>query len=143
MAYQVSIFLENKIGHLKHITSVLAENEINIRTMNLIHTANNWGVLSLIVDLPDKAYQILNDQNISVALRDVIALEMEDHPGGLNILLDKVETAGVNFTNAYTRILREGDVAFLILDTADTAQARELLHNVGLTPLVDAIVYGK
>ncbi len=143
MASQISIFLENKIGHLKHITTVLAQNQINIRTMNLTHTSSDWGVLNLIVDLPDKAYQVLNDQNISVALRDVIALEMEDHPGGLNELLDKVETAGVNFTNAYSRILKEGDEAFLILDTPDTNQAREKLKTVGLAPLDDKIVYGK
>lgn len=143
MAYQVSIFLENKIGHLRHITSLLAKNQINIRTMNLTHTSNDWGVLNLMVDLPDKAYEVLNTQNVSVALRDVIALEMEDHPGGMDELLDKVEAAGVNFTNAYSRILKEGDEAFLILDSADTDQTREQLKTVGLSPLDDKIVYGK
>ena len=143
MAYQVSIFLENKIGHLRHITTLLAENQINIRTMNLTHTSNDWGVLNLIVDLPDKAYQSLNAQNVSVALREVIALEMEDHPGGMDELLEKVEKAGVNFTNAYSRILKEGDEAFLILDSADTDQTREQLKTVGLIPLDDKMVYGK
>ena len=143
MAYQVSIFLENKIGHLRHITTLLAENQINIRTMNLTHTSNDWGVLNLIVDLPDKAYQSLNAHNVSVALREVIALEMEDHPGGMDDLLEKVEKAGVNFTNAYSRILKEGNEAFLILDSADTDQTREQLKTVGLIPLDDKMVYGK
>jgi hypothetical protein len=143
MAYQVSIFLENKIGHLRHITTLLAENQINIRTMNLTHTSNDWGVLNLIVDLPDKAYQSLNAQNVSVALREVIALEMEDHPGGMDELLEKVEKAGVNFTNAYSRILKEGDEAFLILDSADTDQTRKQLKTVGLIPLENKMVYGK
>ena len=143
MAYQVSIFLENKIGHLRHITTLLAENHINIRTMNLTHTSNDWGVLNLIVDLPDKAYQSLNAHNVSVALREVIALEMEDHPGGMDELLEKVEKAGVNFTNAYSRILKEGDEAFLILDSADTDQTRKQLKTVGLIPLENKMVYGK
>ena len=143
MAYQVSIFLENKIGHLRHITTLLAENQINIRTMNLTHTSNDWGVLNLIVDLPDKAYQSLNAQNVSVALREVIALEMEDHPGGMDELLEKVEKAGVNFTNAYSRILKEGDEAFLILDSADTDQTRKQLKTGGLIPLENKMVYGK
>ena len=143
MAYQVSIFLENKIGHLRHITTLLAENQINIRTMNLTHTSNDWGVLNLIVDLPDKAYQSLNAHNVSVALREVIALEMDDHPGGMDDLLEKVEKAGVNFTNAYSRILKEGDEAFLILDSADTDQTRKQLKTVGLIPLENKMVYGK
>jgi hypothetical protein len=33
MAYQVSIFLENKTGHFERVTSVLRENNINIRSM--------------------------------------------------------------------------------------------------------------
>lgn len=45
MAYEVSVFLENKLGHLKQVTSVLKEKGINIRTMNLAHTANSWGYL--------------------------------------------------------------------------------------------------
>jgi len=143
MAYQVSIFLENKIGHLRKITTLLAENQINIRTMNLTHTSNDWGVLNLIVDFPDKAHQVLNSQNFSVALREVIALEMDDHLGGLDNLLGKVEAAGVNFTNAYSRILKAGGEAFLILDSADTEQAREKLKKLALVPLDDEIVYGK
>ena len=45
MAYQVSIFLENKIGHLERVTAVLKDAQINIRTMNLNHTASGWGYI--------------------------------------------------------------------------------------------------
>ena len=39
MAYQVSIFLENKIGHFERVTGVLAKKNISIKTMTLTHTA--------------------------------------------------------------------------------------------------------
>ena len=142
MVYQVSVFLENKIGHLKHITSILHQNKINIRTMNLTHSAHGWGILNMIVDHPRQAFETLNDGKISVALREIIALKMEDHPGGLDKLLGKVEEAGINFTNAYGRILNEGNDAFLVIDAVDYKEATQLLMDVGLQPLDESVVYG-
>ena len=40
MAYQVSVFLENKLGHLEKVTNVLKNAGINIRNISLYHTAN-------------------------------------------------------------------------------------------------------
>ena len=59
MAYQVSIFLENKIGHLERVTAVLKAAKINIHTMNLNHTANGWGILNLVVSNPELAHCLL------------------------------------------------------------------------------------
>jgi hypothetical protein len=39
--------------------------------------------------------------------------------------------------------LKAGGEAFLILDSADTEQAREKLKKLGLAPLDDETVYGK
>lgn len=62
MAYEVSIFLENKIGHFERITKVLKEAQINIRTMAINDTANGWGILNLLVNDPQKAYKALTEK---------------------------------------------------------------------------------
>ena len=100
MAYQVSIFLENKIGHLERVTAVLKAAKINIRTMNLNHTASGWGILNLVVSDPEMAHQLLIDNGLSAALREIVVIEMIDQPGGLDDLLKGIVKAGVNFTNA-------------------------------------------
>ena len=87
MAYQVSIFLENKIGHLERVTAVLKAAEINIRTMNLNHTANGWGILNLVVSNPELAHSLLIENGLSAALREIVVIEMIDQPGGLDDLL--------------------------------------------------------
>ena len=51
MTYQVSIFLENKLGRLEKVTSVLRDTQINIRSIHLNHTASGWGILNLVVSL--------------------------------------------------------------------------------------------
>jgi hypothetical protein len=124
MTYQVSIFLENKLGHLEKVTAVLKDAEINIRSMHLNHTANGWGILNLVVSNPELAYQLLNENGMSAALREIVVVKMVDKPGGLDSLLKDIVKAGVNFTNAYGRVVNDGISAFFVIDTQDIPEAR-------------------
>lgn len=142
MAYEVSIFLENKIGHFERITSVLKESKVNIRSMAINDTANGWGILNLLVDKPEKAHKALSEKGVSVALRKVIALEMKDEAGGLDDLLMQVTRAEVNFNNALGRIIQETQTAILVLNVDDYEEAIEKLNKKGIQILDDEKVYG-
>jgi len=142
MTYQVSIFLENKLGHLERVTAVLKEAEINIRSLHLNHTANGWGILNLVVSNPELAYQLLNENGMSAALREIVVVKMTDKPGGLDGLLKDIVKAEVNFTNAYGRVVNDGDSAFFVIDVQDIPDARTKLSNVGLEIIADQLVYG-
>ncbi len=142
MAYQVSIFLENKIGHLERVTAVLKAAQINIRTMNLNHTANGWGILNLVVSNPELAKSLLVEKGLSAALREIVVIEMVDQPGGLDDLLREIVKAGVNFTNAYGRSAYANERAYFVIDTEDVVDAREKLLQAGLPLLPDDIIYG-
>jgi len=142
MAYQVSIFLENKIGHLERVTAVLKAAQINIRTMNLNHTANGWGILNLVVSNPELAQSLLVENGLSAALREIVVVEMVDQPGGLDDLLREIVKAGVNFTNAYGRSAYANERAYFVIDTEDVDGAREKFQQARLPLLSDEIIYG-
>ncbi len=142
MAKEVSIFLENKIGHFERITNIIKKNRINILSMSINDTANGWGILNLLVNSPEIAYTFLAGEGISVALRDVIALEMKDETGGLDDLLMKVAGTGINFNNAFGRTIAENHTAILVLDVPDYDDAVEKLTKAGITILPDEKVYG-
>lgn len=142
MTYQVSIFLENKLGHLEKVTAILKKAAINIRSLHLNHTANGWGILNLVVSNPDLAYQLLNDNGMSAALREIVVVQMADQPGGLDGLLKDIVKAGVNFTNAYGRVVNDGVSAFFVIDVQDIPGARVKLANVGLEIITNEMVYG-
>ena len=55
---QIAVFLENKSGRLAEITSILAENDINIRALSVADTAD-FGILRLIVNDVTKAQAVL------------------------------------------------------------------------------------
>jgi hypothetical protein len=142
MAYEVSVFLENKVGHFERITRILKENKINIRSMTLNNTSNGWGILDLLVNNPDKAYNALAENGVSVALREIIALEMKDVAGGLDDLLLKVSNTNVNFDNAYGRVVQENKSAILIIDVSDIEDSKKKLLEAGVKMLDDNKVYG-
>lgn len=142
MSYQVSIFLENKLGRLEKVTAVLKDAQINIRSIHLNHTASGWGILNLVVSNPELAEQRLNESGMSAALREIVVVKMADKPGSLDELLQGVVKAGVNFTNAYGRVVNDGDSAFFVIDIEDIPDAREKLVNVGLEIIPDHLVYG-
>ena len=142
MAYQVSIFLENKIGHLERVTAVLKTAKINIRTMNLNHTANGWGILNLVVSNPELAHSLLIENGLSAALREIVVIEMIDQPGGLDDLLKGIVYAGVNFTNAYGRSGYGNQNAYFVIDPEDVSHAKQKLVDAGLNIMPDESIYG-
>ncbi len=143
MAYEVSVFLENKIAHFELITKALKDEGVNIRSLTLLNMAHGWGTLNLLVDQPEKAYKVLTEKGNSVVLREVVALEMKDKTGGLDELLLKIAKAGIHFDNAYTRLLAEKQIAILILEVSDVLEAKERLLKNGIVPLDSKAVYGK
>ena len=142
MSHQVSVFLENKLGSIEKVTAVLSTAQIDIRSLHLNHTANGWGVLNLVVSDPEEAQRRLSAQGMASALREIAVVEMPDRPGGLDELLKSVVRAGVSFTNAYGRTIRDGESAFFAIDIQDMPEARERLRAVGLRILDDSAVYG-
>jgi hypothetical protein len=143
MAFEVSVFLENKIAHFEGITNILKQEQINIRSLTLNNILHGWGVLNLLVDQPEKAYRALTEKGNSVALREVIALEMEDETGGLDELLMKISRVGIHIENAYTRLISQTNMAILVLDVPDVIEAKKLLEQNQIPILNDQMVYGK
>ena len=143
MAFEISVFLKNKITHFEEITSALRQENINIRSLILSNINHGWGELNLLVDQPEKAYRILSNKENSVVLREVIALEMKDEAGGLDELLVKIARSGIHIENAYSRVIAENKTAILILEVPDVLEATKRLKQNDIEILNDQLVYGR
>lgn len=141
MAYQVSVFLENKTGYFRQVTSVITDAGLNIQSMTLSTTTMGWGILNLLVDDPHKAEIALKAEKHAVALRKVVAIPMDDAVGGLDAALAHLEKAGINFETAYGRNRNSNGKAVLIVDVHDMEDAEKLLEDNGAVLLTDEEVY--
>lgn len=84
---QISVFLENKSGRLAEVTKILGENNIDISALSIADTTD-FGILRLIVNDPDKAEKVLKENGFTVSSTNVIAIGVEDKPGGLSKALE-------------------------------------------------------
>ena len=101
---QLSIFLENRAGRMIEVTRVLAESNINILAMSLADTAD-FGILRLVVDDSEKAKRVLGEKGFTVGRTSVVAVRVNNEPGGLNRVLEIIQKASINveYLYAYTQ----------------------------------------
>ncbi len=100
MTKQVNVFVENKPGRFKKITGILSENEINIRAIE-IQDRGDYGIMKLLVNDPRRAHVALTEAGLAAALRDIVAIAIEDKPGSLFKLAELFEANGINMLDAY------------------------------------------
>jgi hypothetical protein len=125
----VTIFAENKPGQMERTTKLLAEAGINIRWVN-IATSGGFGVVRFLVDQCDLAYQKLKQNGLTVSLVEVLAIEVEDRPGGLHVVTDCLARNQINLENSSGFVSRER--AVLLIEVADLAKARQALESARL-----------
>lgn len=131
---QISIFLENKSGRLAQVTRVLGENGINIRALSIADT-NDFGILRLIVNEPEKAYTVIKGSGFTVSTTDVIAAEVADTPGGLSSALEVLEKAGINIEYLYAFVQKASSAALVVFRVDQVDEAEKVLQQNGIHSL--------
>ena len=133
-AYQLTIPAENKPGVLAQITSILARTTINIRAVT-ISSFGDRGFINIIVNDPKQGHKVLNKEGIPVELKEVLAVLIEDRPGGLDKLLQVLDAEKINIENGYGFVIESRKNAVFILDIKDPAGAKDLIEAAGFKTL--------
>ena len=128
---QISIFIENKSGRLAEVSGTLGKAGVNIRALSLADTSD-FGILRLIVNDPDKAFQVLREQNFTVSKTVVIGVEVPDTPGGLSSILQILDKNNVNVEYMYAFVERSGDNAVIIFRFDNIDEAIKVLNDNGI-----------
>ncbi|MFO7554468.1 MAG: ACT domain-containing protein [Desulfobacterales bacterium] len=133
-AYQLTIPAENKPGVLARVTSILARKKINIRSAT-ISSFGDSGFINLVVDNPKQGHKVLKNEGIAVELKEIIAVLIEDRPGGLDKLLQILLAENINIENGYGFVIESRKNAVFILNVNDLARARDLIETSGFKTL--------
>ncbi|BDZ71903.1 ACT domain-containing protein [Methanobacterium petrolearium] len=137
---QLSIFLENKKGRMRNALDVLAEGGFNIRALSIADTSD-FGILRLIVPEPDKAKELLEENNFVVKMGYVIAVQMSDQPGGLSTILGILDDSDINLDYLYAFVDEKEERAIVLLHPEDINAGVEALKNAGATIIPSKDVY--
>lgn len=132
IAHQVSVFIENKKGHLAAVTKVLFEGGVDIRAISLFDT-KEFGVLRLIVDHPEEAASLLKETGHIVNISSVFAIDVEDQPGGLYRVLEVLDEHDISIEYTYSFYLKKEMNPLILFKVDQPEKATQLLCDKGIS----------
>ncbi len=123
---QISIILANRPGSLAKACAVLSENLINLQAISVIEH-NDHGVLRIIADNPTKASLLLENEGFMVMEQDVVTIKIDNVPGTLTRVTQKLAMADINVGYAYAAATENTTEALLVLRTDNLEKTNEML----------------
>jgi hypothetical protein len=118
---QFSVFAENRVGRLYDLTALLKAQNVHVMALATLDTTDST-IVRMIVDDPDKARELMINNDFPYTECDLLAVEISDE-GDLKAVLAALFEAEINIHYIYSFIKRpEGKAAFAMnIEDADVA----------------------
>ncbi len=128
---QMSVFVENTTGRLAELTRILAEHGIDIKASTIADTVD-FGILRCIVPDPEAATEILKEAGFTASITEVIAVTLEDRPGGLHKVLKILADNEIGVDYIYSTITSKDGEAVIMIKVEDPKKAMDILTAAGI-----------
>ena len=133
MVYQISVFLENRAGQFAEITTILAENDVDLRAISVAETAD-YGVLRMIVNDAQKATSILMQHGYLLSMTPVLVVAVADQPGGIAPILATLAEGNIDIEYMYSLFTHIEGKAYIVFRVAEAEKFVALLDSHGIAP---------
>jgi len=140
MADQLNVFVENKPGRMSAVTRALSDHNVNIRAV-VIQDRGDFGLVKMLVDDPSRGQAALKEAGLVCARKTVLAVVVEDEPGGVYRLLEVLRQAGLNLLDAYGFVVESRKTAVFCVEVPDPAKAQAAAEAAGYRLLSDTELY--
>ena len=129
---QLTVFLENRTGRINEVAKILGANGINMKAFSMAETAD-FGLLRLVVPEVDKAVEVLREANFAVMLTDVVCISVDNVPGALSAILEKLAENDIFIEYMYA--FSEGEAANVVIRPNDIQKCVGILNDCSCTLL--------
>lgn len=128
---QMSVFVENTTGRLAELTRILAEHGIDIKASTIADTVD-FGILRCIVPNPEEATKILTEAGFTASITEVVAVSIEDKPGGFHKVLQILADNDIAVDYIYSAIQAKDDKAIIMIRVEEQEKAIRVLTSNGI-----------
>lgn len=122
---QFSIHTENKVGRLRELISVLAENKIHIMALCTLDTTDST-IVRIVVDYPDEARSLFEEHYFFYTECEITAVEIPDESYLKDITCALLQ-AEINIHYTYPFLTRPLGQSALVIKLEDQDLARDVL----------------
>ena len=132
--HQITVFLENMKGTLSKLTTLLADNGIDILAMSIADTSG-FGLVRFIVREKDndECLALLKQNGYSARKNHVICARVPNEAGGLNKILCLLDAAGISIEYLYSFNYSEGNNALIIFRLSDREAGLKIFSENGIS----------
>jgi len=117
----------NKPGVLANVLGEFAKAKINVVAMTVMDSAEH-GVLRVVVDMPDKAREVLTRLNMPFNETEVLCVNLANKSGALATVAEKLAKGHINISYAYCTSGAKGGRTTGVLKVADVKKAMKILQ---------------
>jgi hypothetical protein len=130
---QFSVFAENRVGRLHDLTGLLKAHNVHMIALTTLDTTDS-SIVRMIVDDPDKARELMVNNDFPYSECDVLAVEISDE-ADLSVVLAALFEAEINIHYIYSFIKRPEGKSALALNIEDADVAAQALGTRGFKVL--------
>jgi len=123
---QIMITVNNEVGTLAEICSVISKAGINMIAVNA-YAVDNKGFIMFVTEDNDRAGKLLKEHNYNVREEEVILLSIDNKPGSLQQIVDKIANAGIDLTLLYGSVNPKSKKSPIIVVTEDNKTALTII----------------
>lgn len=125
---QLSLFLENRPGALEELTTLLGDNAIDLIALSIADTTD-FGIVRAIVNDSEAALSLVKARGYTASLTEVLAVAVQDKPGGLATALRLLREGGVSIEYLYSFVRRVDHHAVIIFRVDAPENAARILQD--------------
>jgi hypothetical protein len=115
---QLMVRTRNDVGKLAEITAKMATESINLIAM-CAYSIDDTAALMFVTDDNNHAKSLLQEMHYKVEEEEVILLTLENHPGTLQRITDKISEAGIDLKLMYGSVDPHVDISRIVLISED------------------------
>lgn len=130
MLKQLAVFVENKPGSLREITTMIRDTQVNIYAFVSFDNPE-FSIFRMVVDRPDEVKENLTAKGCVSKVCDVIALELDDHTGGLDQMLDALSESNISINYTYSSFRRGNKKPVVFVHAEEIYETEEILNRKG------------
>ena len=125
---QLMIQLKDATGTLAEVTSVISASGINILALCAYAVEETVAIMFVTQD-NNAAKQILEAKGYDIVEEEVLLLSVENKPGALQGVTDKLAEAGIDLNLIYGSVDKSADMCKIVMIAQDNLSAMMVIKN--------------
>ena len=111
---QLMIMTKNAVGSLAEVTSIISSSGINLVAI-CAYAINDMVAFMFVTEDNNAAKGLLESQGYSVQEEEIVLLSLDNKPGALQRVTDKIAEAGIDLRLVYGSVDKEAKMSRVVL----------------------------